>query len=596
MIVKMKKITIAVMSDLKDDALNRLQDIGVVHVNKTAETTAETADQVAGELKEIHRAVGLLESVAPGRNAGKQKSKSSDDWKAAKRAILQLADNRDRLLAQDDLLMRQIENQKIWGDFNPERIRNLAAHEVYIKLYRCPPAMIPEIPEDCVIHEVYRDRRQVAFAVIGKMPFALPIDEVRLPEKSLSELERQRAEIAESLTRIEDEIKPLAAYTPLLNTAKKTLEDDLARAQVHDRLADLGTISYLQGFCPIDRVPALEAAAKSEGWGLIIEKPAPDDPVPTLLRNPAWARPIEAAYKFIDTLPGYFEIDVSPVFLVFLSLFYAILIGDAGYGSIYLLIVICVHVWKGRELPKEPLYLLYICNIMTILYGVATGTYFGINLPAAAFLNKIAFIDSSNMFLMMKICFFIAAVHLTIAHGINTIRYLNSWMAAAEFGRILMAWGAYFLAKTLILGEPFPHFMIWAGGGGIIFALVFSGVLKDFGDLFQFVFSIINFFGDTVSYLRLFAVSYATVVLAQAFNTLATGMSFDIFIKGPLMILVLFIGHGLNLVLCPIAVLVHGLRLNLLEFSGHLGQEWSGVRYVPLQRSATPTQGKPGGY
>lgn len=592
MIVKMKKTTIAVLSDYKDDALNRLQDIGVLHVHYTAEATAETADRIRDQLGELHRALSALESAAPGRVTAETDAKSTKGWETVQRTILQLADNQDSLQEADAQVAQQIEAQKIWGNFNPERVHSLAAHQVYVKLYRCPPASIPEIPEDCVMHEVRRDPREVAFAVIGPADFTLPIAETRLPEKSLSELEAKRAEIADSLTRIQNEIKPLLTYAPLLNAAEKQLRDDLARAQVHDRLANLGTISYLQGFCPVDRLPALEAAANSEGWGLIVEKPAPEDRVPTLLRNPAWVRPIEAAYKFIDTLPGYFEMDVSPVFLIFLSLFYAILVGDAGYGSIYLLIVICVHVWKGKNLPKEPLYLLYICNIMTILWGVATGTYFGINLPAAAFLNKIAFIDSSNMFLMMKICFFIAAIHLTIAHGINTIRYINSLTAIAEFGRILMAWGAYFLANTLILGESFPHFMIWAGGGGIILALVFSGVWKDFGDLFQFIFGIINFFGDTVSYLRLFAVGYATVVLAQAFNTLATGMSFDVFIKGPLMILVLFIGHGLNLVLCPIAVLVHGLRLNLLEFSGHLGQEWSGVRYAPLQRSTESIEGK----
>ena len=47
--------------------------------------------------------------------------------------------------------------------------------------------------------------------------------------------------------------------------------------------------------------------------------------------------------------------------------------------------------------------------------------------------------------------------------------------------------------------------------------------------------------------------------------------------------LILFLGHALNILLALMAVIVHGVRLNMLEFSGHLDMEWSGIKYEPFR-------------
>lgn len=90
----------------------------------------------------------------------------------------------------------------------------------------------------------------------------------------------------------------------------------------------------------------------------------------------------------------------------------------------------------------------------------------------------------------------------------------------------------------------------------------------------------ISAFSNIMSYIRLFAVGMASVAIAQSFNAMASGM-----LKGfalPAGILVLVIGHGLNLVMGLLSVVVHGVRLNLLEFSGQLGMEWTGIQYQPF--------------
>jgi len=95
--------------------------------------------------------------------------------------------------------------------------------------------------------------------------------------------------------------------------------------------------------------------------------------------------------------------------------------------------------------------------------------------------------------------------------------------------------------------------------------------------------SIISAFGDVVSYLRLFAVGMAGAVVEVSFNNMAIGDGVDNLLKGIIAVLIIIFGHGLNIVLCMMSVIVHGIRLNMLEFSGHLGMQWTGQKYEPFR-------------
>jgi len=145
-------------------------------------------------------------------------------------------------------------------------------------------------------------------------------------------------------------------------------------------------------------------------------------------------------------------------------------------------------------------------------------------------------------------------------------------------------WALFFLVRMLLLNKDYPLPMAYVGGLGIVMVIVFSGALQRPMELAQLPFGFINSFADIVSYMRLFAVSYAALALAQAFNSMAANIGMNSIISGFLTALILVLGHGLNMALSALSVLVHGLRLNMLEFSSHLGQEWTGVRYEPLQR------------
>jgi len=145
----------------------------------------------------------------------------------------------------------------------------------------------------------------------------------------------------------------------------------------------------------------------------------------------------------------------------------------------------------------------------------------------------------------------------------------------------------FFAAGKLVIGRHFPHFALYLLGGGILLILVFENFQKNvlkgmLGTLTQLPLSVIGAFSDVVSYIRLFAVGYATVVVAESFNSMAVGDGINSLIGGLIAALILFFGHALNIILALMAVIVHGIRLNMLEFSNHLGMQWSGKEYKPF--------------
>ena len=144
------------------------------------------------------------------------------------------------------------------------------------------------------------------------------------------------------------------------------------------------------------------------------------------------------------------------------------------------------------------------------------------------------------------------------------------------------------MAGKLVLGKELSAYtgiMLFSGAGLVLLFSypqknIFKGIMFALGDL---PFKLINSFSDIISYLRLFAVGYATLTLANACNNMAASIGFSNIFLGFLSACVFFIGHSLNIILGLLAVIVHGIRLNMLEFSSHLGMQWSGIEYKPFK-------------
>jgi len=192
---------------------------------------------------------------------------------------------------------------------------------------------------------------------------------------------------------------------------------------------------------------------------------------------------------------------------------------------------------------------------------------------------------------VMFICFVLALIQLGLANIMNIIKELPGLKSIAHVGWLSLTAGLFLLVLQLVLSKPMPSFAPALMGIGLGLIVVFGNQEKDisfmkglttgFGGAFTTFLDSISTFSNIISYIRLFAVGMASVAIASSFNGIAAPM-----LKGfafPAGLLVLIVGHGLNIVMGMLSVVVHGIRLNMLEFSGQLGIEWSGYEYKPFK-------------
>ena len=250
--------------------------------------------------------------------------------------------------------------------------------------------------------------------------------------------------------------------------------------------------------------------------------------MPTLLRNPVLIKLIQPVLKLLELVPGYNEIDISPFFFIFFSLFFGMIIGDAGFGLLYFILTFIVHKKMGKKLKnKTPIFLFYVLSSCAIIWGILSGTFFGQAWLVARGIKPLVPL-LSNINFVQALCFFIGALHLTIAHSWRFALKLPTLPAFADLGWISIIWAAFFLAKNLLLGDTFPFFGKWLILGGITLVIFFTSpqrnILKCIGQgLAAVALGLVNNFTDVVSYVRLFAVGLAGVAIADAFNVMAVG-------------------------------------------------------------------------
>jgi len=197
---------------------------------------------------------------------------------------------------------------------------------------------------------------------------------------------------------------------------------------------------------------------------------------------------------------------------------------------------------------------------------------------------------------VMKFCFIIGTVQLSLACIMNIIHKIpqKNLSFVADIGWLIDILALYFIVLQLVVGEPANVMMVFSiVGVGFLLVVGFGnqapgvpfvkGLVSGLGGFFTTFLNTISAFSNIMSYIRLFAVGMASVAIAQSFNSMASGM-----LNGwalPAGILILVIGHSLNLVMGLLSVVVHGVRLNLLEFSGQLGMEWTGIAYEPFAQT-----------
>jgi V/A-type H+-transporting ATPase subunit I len=589
MIVNMQKITLLVQDKRREAALKKLRELGVLHIHNVQNPSSNDITSIETELASVQKAKRLI-----GDENIPQKEANLEQASIYIEKILSLAEEKDRLLRE---LEEHQENRRWfqnWGAVSYASLQKLREAGITVRFYTADKNALKNIPVEKKIHVVKEEKGTIYFAFFAESPDDhLDHKQDFMPNLELSNLEDRMTKIQKSIEKIDSELRELRNIRNMLEAYHADVEKRLEFSKVMYSMGEVENISYLQGFSPVDTIAVIKKTATEEGWAYLIQDPDEPFETPTLLHQPRWLQIVNPIFNFMGALPGYKELDISFWFLLFFSLFFGIIIGDAGYGLIFLLLSFFLS-RKMKNAPREPFILLSVLSVATIIWGVISGNWFGFQkigqLPFLNFMiiNQMdAFVDANQMFIMY-LCFLIAAIHLTVAHGLSAVRYMKSPAAIAEVGWIFVVWTLFFAANNLVLKKAFPGFMAFVFLVGVLMILVFAnfqknvlkGVAKTLSSL---PLDIISSFSDVVSYLRLFAVGYATVTVALSFNSMAGQLGFGSVVASLISALILFLGHSLNIILALMSVIVHGIRLNMLEFSGHLNMQWSGRKYDPFK-------------
>ncbi len=338
----------------------------------------------------------------------------------------------------------------------------------------------------------------------------------------------------------------------------------------------------VNGWLPNDQIANLTAFAQQQQLALHADPPQQDDNPPTLLRNPpltAGGQDLVAFYQ----MPGYRDWDPSGWVFWSFALFFAMILADAGY-AVVLFGVVSLYRRKLMARPStQRLYtLLKVVLGAAFGYGVLVGSYFGVSPPPGSFLDTLKLIDMNDQDFMLKLSVVIGCLHLIAANGYRAHRQGNWPQNGVPLGWITAILGGL----ALYFGFPFGALLLVVGLGVVGFAAAQNAQtpIQQVLAAALALTDVTKLFGDILSYLRLFALGLASAQLAITFNNLASQVNEAL--PGPgllLALLILIFGHVINLILGIVSGLVHGLRLNFIEFF-NWGLTQEGYPFKPFSK------------
>ena len=638
MIVPMKKISLIIMGDKKEDTLKKLRRLGLVHI-EISEGSGETADELKSKIILLQKAIFSAAENAR-KDVSAQYVTSAEALRIAE-DIDSLTEEKKVCQSEQIALKAELGRLKGWGEIDPEEIKSLALKGVDISVYEMPKSEYEALGETVKTLVLEKNKTSVKFiglssGIEGEDETLKYLDPYRvdLPQISTTEIKLKIADCGERIKEIDDKISSYARFIDSMKNAVKALEKEVEFQTYATGMQDQSlsakedsniSVSYFKGYIEAENLNVLKRTAVENSWGLLVEEPTEEDDVPTKLKNNRFVSLIYPLTDFLGTVPGYFEYDISGWFLFFILIFFGIIFGDGGYG-LFILAVAAVPIIKSLASKKSvsPAFLLVgLFGLSTVVWGTLTCTWFGLSpeqLPE--WLKSLSVPVISNVYAdklwypfwtngesglttaqnLQIFCFTLALIQLTIAHIKCAVRNRKSLKILGDIGSVLQLFGIYYVVLSLVVNAQVFSFGLVIGGiplGTLAIALVAVGfclsfifatyegnivksILSSLTNIVSVLLGVVNVFSDIVSYIRLWAVGLAGAAISATVNELA-GPLLGNFMFMILAIILLVFGHGLNMVLNVLSVIVHGIRLNTLEFSSHLDMSWSGHKFKPFE-------------
>lgn len=603
MIEKMKMVHIVTSNSGKDEMLKGLRDIGIMHLAEKQSAEREVLDR----FQTMSRTAMALKDYADPKKKESEPVLADDEFKEMYSGVLDALEKKSVFLQEISAANTEIDRIAAWGDFSPKELADLRNDGFDFHFYRMGEKEYQEAVqnENVKLINLAPIDKQKAVAVLGTLPPEIQATEFLPPERSLTDLKNDIELSKEGILECDETLKAASIYDSSFNAEMLKIQNEINYSAAKATTDGDDDFVWISGYIPEDDIDTFKSMAAEKGCAWAIDDVSDEDEkIPTKVKYNKVSALIKPVFDILGILPGYREQDISLWFFLFFILFFAMIIGDGAYGVLILLGTIALNVVQKKV--TNVTFLLYVLSIATIIWGAVTGTWFGMesamNVPLlkamvipslATYPEYFGLTSTVTQNAIMKFSFSIGAIQMALGSILAIKQKIAqkdlSWVA--NLGWTIAVIAMYLLALNLVIHDPIPLVPVFILiGVAFVLVILFGGMApgKSFGEglksglggAFTAFLDTISCFGNVMSYIRLFAVGMAGVAISQSFNGIAAGMT------GPMMILgvvVVLIGHALNLVMCFLSVVVHGVRLNVLEFSGQAGLEWTGVPYEPFE-------------
>ena len=611
MVDKMIKYSFILLSEETDGFLNKLQELGVVDVTRSAKPIDDYSAAMLDSAANAKRIIGKLESINYTNDENKKAIElayaraiaDKDMVGGAQKALATLAELEAAKAASD----KEVKARRPWGKFDKERLEQLETLGYAVRYYVTPKKKFSaDWAELYPLQVVADDNTNVWFVTVAEKgaEYSFPIDPVQTPEGSWEDAQKVSDKLAAEIALVKGQ---LLRYKE--NVAQMTKDYDQSLVDLDMYLAKAGTesaaddmLTLIEGFAPVENEENLCKALDAAGVLYIKEDAKGEDNPPIRLKNNKFVKMFESITRMYG-MPNYDEYDPTPVVSVFFLLFFAMCMGDAGYGLALILIGLAIK----KEWVKIGMFeglggLITTLGVATTVVGFFLGTAFGVSLPDVAWIPEAA----RNCMLtgeimgyptQMVLAIAIGVFHLCLAMVIKAVGYTQR----LGFKENISTWGWL----MLILGGIIVGALALVGvmNSGITkIAIIVIGVVSALG---IFVFNtpgrnplvnigaglwdtynmVTGIMGDVLSYIRLYALGLAGGMLGAAFNDLGLMVRGDGGVSGWIFfVLILLLGHVINLLMSCLGAFVHPLRLNFVEYFKNAGYEGKGKTYKPLKK------------
>ena len=606
MIVKMMKYNIVLFSAERERFIERLRELGMVDITTSGWEPSEADRELVTDIESRTKALAMLEQFAKSEEytAGAAAIEAGKVFSAYQSAQAAIAAAK----ADNARLEKMLDEWIAWGDFDCSILAKLAESGLVLRYFTAQRATFEKNSEEwganLNIAVVGEDDSVVRFVVIGNGSEEIAIDAQEQKAPTMN-----NADIKAQIEHNEATVKAQNALISAVADARAEIEAELAALKCRmqdvrieataDKAAE-GLLLVMEGWAEKKTSAQVDAVLNEYPNVVYIkENPTEEDETPVKLKNNRFARLFELIGG-LYALPKYGTLDMTPFFAPFYMLFFAICLNDAGYGAIILALGVLMRFMMGEKMRRMA-YLTMICGGATTIFGLCTGSLFGMSIPTALFDFQAEFFSWALALGVFQILF---GMLLNIIFKARTFGITSTFASLGWFIVLLsgcLAGGLQLLNENWVIpGFTTSSIAFYvAMGVGLVLMLFLNDVKRNpfmnfASGLWDTYNNITGLLSDVLSYIRLFAIGLSGGVLAQVFNSLAMGLTgldegIEQFTVGTVFQIlgataILLVGHAINLFMSTISSFVHPMRLTFVEFYKNAGFEMTTRSFEPLTK------------